>query len=147
MQTCLNKNDCVITLTEENFKTNLCPGLPRKLAVEAVCSWLSIPEEHCITPFILPTWLHEKDENFACININININIMDMYGREICCKCMYLSMNLDFTCIENQCILGEHISGEKNNCTPTIWALFVFLNIYVIVKIIILRKIIERLGY
>ncbi|KOM41238.1 hypothetical protein LR48_Vigan04g143600 [Vigna angularis] len=35
---CLNKNDCVITLSEENFKTNLCPGLPRKLAVEAVCS-------------------------------------------------------------------------------------------------------------
>ncbi|KAG5035864.1 hypothetical protein JHK87_010774 [Glycine soja] len=35
---CLNKNDCVIKLTEENFKTNLCPGLSRKLAVEAVCS-------------------------------------------------------------------------------------------------------------
>nr|KYP61873.1 Beta-galactosidase 3 [Cajanus cajan] len=35
---CLNKSDCVIKLTEENFKTNLCPGLSRKLAVEAVCS-------------------------------------------------------------------------------------------------------------
>ncbi|QCE15155.1 beta-galactosidase [Vigna unguiculata] len=35
---CLNKNDCVIKLTEENFKTNLCLGLTRKLAVEAVCS-------------------------------------------------------------------------------------------------------------
>ncbi|XP_061360009.1 beta-galactosidase 10 [Gastrolobium bilobum] len=35
---CLNKNDCVIKLNEENFKNNLCPGLSRKLAVEAVCS-------------------------------------------------------------------------------------------------------------
>ncbi|KAI4336464.1 hypothetical protein L6164_014987 [Bauhinia variegata] len=35
---CLNKNDCVIKLTEENFKNNLCPGKSGKLAVEAVCS-------------------------------------------------------------------------------------------------------------
>ncbi|GAU19559.1 hypothetical protein TSUD_303720 [Trifolium subterraneum] len=35
---CLNKNDCVIKLTEENFKTNLCSGLSTKLAVEVTCS-------------------------------------------------------------------------------------------------------------
>ncbi|CAL0319743.1 unnamed protein product [Lupinus luteus] len=34
---CLNKKECAIDLTEGNFKTNLCPGLSRKLAVEAVC--------------------------------------------------------------------------------------------------------------
>ncbi|XP_019417218.1 PREDICTED: beta-galactosidase 10 isoform X2 [Lupinus angustifolius] len=34
---CLNKKECAIDLTEENFKTNLCPGLSRKLAVEAIC--------------------------------------------------------------------------------------------------------------
>ncbi|CAL0319742.1 unnamed protein product [Lupinus luteus] len=33
---CLKKKECAIDLTEENFKTNLCPGLSRKLAVEAV---------------------------------------------------------------------------------------------------------------
>ncbi|GAU23583.1 hypothetical protein TSUD_385710 [Trifolium subterraneum] len=36
---CVNKSDCVIKLIEENFKTNLCPGLSTKLAGEAVCSW------------------------------------------------------------------------------------------------------------
>ncbi|XLR36476.1 hypothetical protein HN51_045828 [Arachis hypogaea] len=35
---CLNKNDCVVKLAEENFKNNLCPGSSRKLAVEAICS-------------------------------------------------------------------------------------------------------------
>ncbi|KAK7282252.1 hypothetical protein RIF29_10887 [Crotalaria pallida] len=36
---CLNKNECVIKLSEDNFKTNLChPGLTRNLAVEAICS-------------------------------------------------------------------------------------------------------------
>ncbi|OIV98111.1 hypothetical protein TanjilG_25976 [Lupinus angustifolius] len=34
---CLNKNECVIGLTQENFKTNYCSGLSRKLAVEAIC--------------------------------------------------------------------------------------------------------------
>lgn len=116
LQACLNKNDCVIKLTEENFKTNLCLGLTRKLAVEAVCSWLililllSIPEEHCITLFILPPWLHQKsDENFACISIDIiDMVSCKIYGREICYECLYLLINLDFICIENQCILGEH---------------------------------------
>ncbi|KAL2347189.1 hypothetical protein Fmac_001189 [Flemingia macrophylla] len=51
---CLNKNDCVIKLNEENFEANLCPGLSRKLAVEAMIL-LSIPEEHCITPFDMKT--------------------------------------------------------------------------------------------
>ncbi|KAE9604191.1 putative beta-galactosidase [Lupinus albus] len=37
-KTCLNKNECVIGLNQENFKTNYCSGLSRKLAVEAICS-------------------------------------------------------------------------------------------------------------
>ncbi|KAF8411750.1 hypothetical protein HHK36_004308 [Tetracentron sinense] len=38
LQVCLNKNDCVIALSEENFNKELCPSLTKKLAVEAVCS-------------------------------------------------------------------------------------------------------------
>ncbi|KAL3721335.1 hypothetical protein ACJRO7_033776 [Eucalyptus globulus] len=34
---CLNKNEFTVELTEGNFSKNLCPGLKRKLAVEAVC--------------------------------------------------------------------------------------------------------------
>ncbi|CAL0305256.1 unnamed protein product [Lupinus luteus] len=34
---CLNKNECVIELTQKNFKTNYCSGLSRKLAVEVIC--------------------------------------------------------------------------------------------------------------
>jgi len=36
-QACLNKNEFTVELTEGNFIKNLCPGLKRKLAVEAVC--------------------------------------------------------------------------------------------------------------
>ncbi|AES72931.1 beta-galactosidase [Medicago truncatula] len=35
---CVNKNDRVIKVIEDNFKTNLCHGLSMKLAVEAICS-------------------------------------------------------------------------------------------------------------
>ncbi|EEF39470.1 beta-galactosidase, putative [Ricinus communis] len=35
---CLNKNQCVVEVTEENFSKGLCPGKMKKLAVEAVCS-------------------------------------------------------------------------------------------------------------
>ncbi|KAL5555224.1 hypothetical protein UlMin_037460 [Ulmus minor] len=34
---CLNKNNCAIELSEENFSKDLCPGLTKKLAVEAIC--------------------------------------------------------------------------------------------------------------
>ncbi|WJX26699.1 hypothetical protein P8452_15584 [Trifolium repens] len=39
LKRCVNKSDYVIKLIEENFKTNLCPGLSTKLAGEAVCNW------------------------------------------------------------------------------------------------------------
>ncbi|XP_023769105.1 beta-galactosidase 10 [Lactuca sativa] len=35
---CLNKTACIIELTKENFKTELCPGTTKKLAVQATCS-------------------------------------------------------------------------------------------------------------
>ncbi|XP_021812274.1 beta-galactosidase 10 isoform X2 [Prunus avium] len=35
---CLNQNKCAIELTEEKFNEDLCPSVPKKLAVEAVCS-------------------------------------------------------------------------------------------------------------
>lgn len=35
---CLNKTECTIELTEENFNKGLCPDFTRRLAVEAVCS-------------------------------------------------------------------------------------------------------------
>lgn len=35
---CLNKNECAVELTEENFSKGLCPAATKKLAVEAVCS-------------------------------------------------------------------------------------------------------------
>nr|XP_043627356.1 beta-galactosidase 10 [Erigeron canadensis] len=35
---CLNKSECIVELTEKNFKTELCPGMMKKLAVEATCS-------------------------------------------------------------------------------------------------------------
>ncbi|CAK9153429.1 unnamed protein product [Ilex paraguariensis] len=35
---CLNKNECAIELTEENFNLGLCPSATKKLAVEVVCS-------------------------------------------------------------------------------------------------------------
>ncbi|XP_057969924.1 beta-galactosidase 10 [Malania oleifera] len=35
---CLNKSECTIELTEQNFNKDLCPSTTRKLAVEAVCS-------------------------------------------------------------------------------------------------------------
>lgn len=35
---CLNKTECAIELTEENFNKGLCPDFTRRLAVEAVCS-------------------------------------------------------------------------------------------------------------
>ncbi|CAK7354696.1 unnamed protein product [Dovyalis caffra] len=35
---CLNKSECTVELTEENFDKGLCPDFTRKLAVEAVCS-------------------------------------------------------------------------------------------------------------
>ncbi|XP_057492737.1 beta-galactosidase 10 [Actinidia eriantha] len=35
---CLNKNECTVQLTEDNFSKALCPGTTKKLAVEAVCS-------------------------------------------------------------------------------------------------------------
>lgn len=35
---CLNKRECVIELSKENFNSDACPGVIRKLAVEAVCS-------------------------------------------------------------------------------------------------------------
>lgn len=35
---CLNKNECAIELTDENFKKELCPGVVKKLAVEVMCS-------------------------------------------------------------------------------------------------------------
>ncbi|KAF5751735.1 beta-galactosidase 10 [Tripterygium wilfordii] len=35
---CLNKNECTIELTGENFNTGVCSGATKKLAVEAVCS-------------------------------------------------------------------------------------------------------------
>ncbi|XP_062094065.1 beta-galactosidase 10 [Humulus lupulus] len=34
---CRNKNNCAIELSEENFSTSLCPGVTKKLAVEAIC--------------------------------------------------------------------------------------------------------------
>ncbi|KAL8210305.1 hypothetical protein R6Q57_007037 [Mikania cordata] len=34
---CLNKNKCIVELTKENFKMELCPGIMKKLAVEATC--------------------------------------------------------------------------------------------------------------
>lgn len=38
LQACLNKTECTIELTEENFNKGLCPDFTRRLAVEAVCS-------------------------------------------------------------------------------------------------------------
>lgn len=38
-QVCLNKNECTVEVTEENFTKGLCPGTTKKLAVEAVCTW------------------------------------------------------------------------------------------------------------
>uniref|UniRef100_A0A5B7AW96 Beta-galactosidase n=1 Tax=Davidia involucrata TaxID=16924 RepID=A0A5B7AW96_DAVIN len=35
---CLNKNECAVELTQENFNKGLCSSATRKLAVEAVCS-------------------------------------------------------------------------------------------------------------
>uniref|UniRef100_A0A6N2NA79 beta-galactosidase n=1 Tax=Salix viminalis TaxID=40686 RepID=A0A6N2NA79_SALVM len=35
---CLNKTECAVELTEENFNRGLCPDFTWKLAVEAVCS-------------------------------------------------------------------------------------------------------------
>ncbi|OVA19360.1 D-galactoside/L-rhamnose binding SUEL lectin domain [Macleaya cordata] len=35
---CLNKQGCDVPLSKENFDMGLCPGLTKKLAVEAVCS-------------------------------------------------------------------------------------------------------------
>ncbi|KVH91256.1 D-galactoside/L-rhamnose binding SUEL lectin domain-containing protein [Cynara cardunculus var. scolymus] len=35
---CLNKNECKVGLTEKNFRTEICPGVMKKLAVEAMCS-------------------------------------------------------------------------------------------------------------
>ncbi|KAG8643044.1 beta-galactosidase 10 isoform X2 [Manihot esculenta] len=35
---CLNKNECTVEVTEENFTKGLCPGTTKKLAVEAVCT-------------------------------------------------------------------------------------------------------------
>ncbi|GJU15476.1 beta-galactosidase 10 [Tanacetum coccineum] len=35
---CLGKNECIVELTNENFNMELCPGLTKKLAVEATCS-------------------------------------------------------------------------------------------------------------
>ncbi|KAL2243811.1 UNVERIFIED_CONTAM: Beta-galactosidase 3 [Sesamum indicum] len=35
---CLNKNDCQVELSQENFDMHLCPSLVKKLAVELVCS-------------------------------------------------------------------------------------------------------------
>lgn len=35
---CLNKTECIIELTNENFKTRICPGTTKKLAVQATCS-------------------------------------------------------------------------------------------------------------
>lgn len=35
---CLNKNECTIEVTEDNFTKGLCPSTTKKLAVEAVCS-------------------------------------------------------------------------------------------------------------
>ncbi|XP_071716629.1 beta-galactosidase 10-like [Rutidosis leptorrhynchoides] len=35
---CLNKNECVVELSKENFKIELCPGITKKLSVEATCS-------------------------------------------------------------------------------------------------------------
>ena len=37
MQVCLNKNKCAIELSHDNFGKNSCPGVIKKLAVEAVC--------------------------------------------------------------------------------------------------------------
>ncbi|XP_043704748.1 beta-galactosidase 10 isoform X3 [Telopea speciosissima] len=34
---CLSKTDCAVALSEDNFSKDLCPGLTKKLAVEAVC--------------------------------------------------------------------------------------------------------------
>lgn len=35
---CLNKNECTVELTAKNFRTEICPGVTKKLAVEATCS-------------------------------------------------------------------------------------------------------------
>ncbi|XP_076927574.1 beta-galactosidase 3-like [Bidens hawaiensis] len=35
---CLNKNECVVELSEEHFKTELCPDKTKKLVVQATCS-------------------------------------------------------------------------------------------------------------
>lgn len=35
---CLNRSECAIELSEENFDLGSCPGMIRRLAVEAVCS-------------------------------------------------------------------------------------------------------------
>lgn len=35
---CLNRSECAIALSEENFNLGTCPGTIRRLAVEAVCS-------------------------------------------------------------------------------------------------------------
>ncbi|XP_077249768.1 beta-galactosidase 3-like [Tasmannia lanceolata] len=35
---CLNKNECAIALSGENFSKDICPGLTKKLAVEVACS-------------------------------------------------------------------------------------------------------------
>ncbi|XP_024019187.1 beta-galactosidase 10 isoform X2 [Morus notabilis] len=34
---CLNKNKCTVELSKENFSKSSCPGVSKKLAVEAVC--------------------------------------------------------------------------------------------------------------
>lgn len=41
LQVCLNKNKCAIELNQNNFGKALCPGVIKKLAVEAVCGWNS----------------------------------------------------------------------------------------------------------
>lgn len=35
---CLNRSECAVELSEENFNLGTCPGTIRRLAVEAVCS-------------------------------------------------------------------------------------------------------------
>lgn len=35
---CLDKNQCIVELRKENFKTELCPSMTKTLVVEAMCS-------------------------------------------------------------------------------------------------------------
>ncbi|XP_076901301.1 beta-galactosidase 3-like [Bidens hawaiensis] len=35
---CLNKNECIVELSKDNFKTEICPDVTKKLAVEVTCS-------------------------------------------------------------------------------------------------------------